>query len=150
MFGVWVKILKFAGMFFIYWKVTNKHGVPEVSIIHLSYFANCSSSNAKVLPKSSSSPSSFKTGRDFSFHSLTISLLSEQIENSISSNNELCDDSFSLRFLLSLGSFWIRFLRFSKALISIFRFWCLFFSLIAFIIGKLVQRIYRARELNLR
>ena len=40
MFGVWVKIWKFAGILFylfIYLKVTSKKNVPEVSIIHF-YF----------------------------------------------------------------------------------------------------------------
>ena len=38
MFGVWVKILKSAGILFINWKVTSKPTVPEVSIIHFCQF----------------------------------------------------------------------------------------------------------------
>ena len=35
--GIWVKILKFAGMLFIYLKVASKQSVPRVSIIHFYY-----------------------------------------------------------------------------------------------------------------
>ena len=73
--------------------------------ITFSHFGSCLSSNDKVQPKSSSSLSSCKIDRDFSFLSLTISLILERIENSISSNNELLYDSFSLRFLLSIDFF---------------------------------------------
>ena len=44
MFGVWVKILKFAGMLFLLVKVTSEKSVPEVSIIHFSQFGSHRSS----------------------------------------------------------------------------------------------------------
>ena len=83
----------------------NKALLNSYFAITFSYCESCLSSNIKILLKSSFLLSSFKTGRDLSFLSLTISLISEQIENSMPCNNELLDDSFSKRFLLSIGFF---------------------------------------------
>ena len=51
MFGVWVKISKFAGILLINWKVTSKQTVPEASIIHFYWHSLMPFENNETLPK---------------------------------------------------------------------------------------------------